>query len=550
MSTVNYLSTAAADTFDYVVVGGGTAGCLVASRLAEYLPKKRILLIEGGPSDLNDQKVADIRKWITLLGTEYDYDYPITEQYRGNSSIRHSRAKVLGGCSSHNGGISLHTIEHDCKLYESLGAKGFSWPEMKRLIAKLRLPYQVVEPQHQNAVVSDWIRATSSALNIPIAADFNKKILSQNGGLTECVGYMPIAYDTEKVHRHSASTAYIHPILRGEWRRNNLTILTDAWVSKLDASADVVTGVKVKLGSGSVLTIRARDETILCAGAIDTPKLLLLSGIGPKEQLSSLSIPVVKNIPGVGSNLQDHVEAIIVWELNKPLPDETVTYSDGYCFVRRNDHNASGDGATPDLMFHLYTVAQCPNAKHLSYDVPEHGFSMMPNVPRPRSRGRLYLTSSDPNVKPALDFAYFTDPEGYDEDTIVEGLKIARKIAAQSPLKDWIKREVAPGPSVQTDEQLSEYGRAVSSTLFHPCGTTKMGDIERDPSAVVDTQFKLRGMRNLRIVDAGVLPAVSTTNPMLTILAFAERGAEMIAHAAGWPGDAVTELGGQEMSRL
>jgi choline dehydrogenase-like flavoprotein len=159
---------------------------------------------------------------------------------------------------------------------------------------------------------------------------------------------------------------------------------------------------------------------------------------------------------------------------------------------------------------------------------------MTPNIPRPRSRGRLYLTSSDPSVKPALDFRYFTDPEGYDAATIVEGLKVARKVAQQAPFKDWIKREVAPGPNVTSDEALSEYGRRVAHTVYHPAGTTKMGDVARDPLAVVDPKLKVRGLKGVRIADAGVFPDMPSINPMLTVLTIGERAAELIAEEAGW----------------
>lgn len=158
---------------------------------------------------------------------------------------------------------------------------------------------------------------------------------------------------------------------------------------------------------------------------------------------------------------------------------------------------------------------------------------MTPNIPRPRSRGRIYLTSADPSVKPALDFRYFTDPEGYDAATIVAGLKAARKIAAQAPFKDWIKREVAPGPEITTDEELSEYGRRVAHTVYHPAGTTKMGV---DEMAVVDPELRVRGLQGVRIADAGVFPEMPTINPMLTVLAIGERAAELVAGEWGWKG--------------
>ncbi|PSR83224.1 glucose-methanol-choline oxidoreductase [Coniella lustricola] len=159
---------------------------------------------------------------------------------------------------------------------------------------------------------------------------------------------------------------------------------------------------------------------------------------------------------------------------------------------------------------------------------------MTPNIPRPRSRGRLYLTSADPAVKPALDFGYFTDPEGYDAATLVYGIKAARKIADTAPFRDWIKREVAPGPAVQTDDALSHYARKVAHTVYHPAGTTRMGDVAADALAVVDSQLRLRGLKKVRIADAGIFPTIPTINPMLTVLGVAEKAAEMIAAEAGW----------------
>ena len=172
----------------------------------------------------------------------------------------------------------------------------------------------------------------------------------------------------------------------------------------------------------------------------------------------------------------------------------------------------------------------------MGYDSPIDAFCMTPNIPRPRSRGRIYLTSSDPTVKPALDFRYFTDPEGYDAATIAAGLKAAHEIAKQAPFSNWIKREVAPGPNVNTDEELSEYGRRVAHTVYHPAGTTKMGDVTKDDMAVVDPELKIRGLQGVRIADAGCFPEMPTINPMLTVLGIGERAAELIAQEWGWKG--------------
>lgn len=382
-------------------------------------------------------------------------------------------------------------------------------------------------------------------MDIPIIHDFNQEI-KQTGELKEGVGFFSVSYNPDDGRRSSASVAYLHPIFSGEEKRPNLTVLTNAWVSKINVSGDKVTGVNVTLQDGSNHSLGAKKETILCAGAVDTPRLMLLSGIGPKGQLQELQIPVIRDIPGVGENLMDHPETIILWELNKPVPlNQTTMDSDAGIFLRREPPNAAStanvfnplglsDGQAADVMMHCYQIPFCLNTTRLGYEEPIDAFCMTPNIPRPRSRGRLYLTSDDPTVKPALDFRYFTDPGGYDAATFVFGIKAARKVAQQAPFKDWIKREVAPGEKMQSDEDISEYARRVAHTVYHPAGTTKMGNFGKDELAVVDSKLRVRGLKMLRIADAGVFPLMPSINPMLTVLAIGERAAEMIAEEAGW----------------
>ncbi|RDW88595.1 alcohol oxidase-4 [Coleophoma cylindrospora] len=545
--TTPVLSSSQVNDFDYVIVGGGTAGCVIASRLSEYLPDKKILMIEAGPSDFNDDRVLKLKEWLSLLGGDLDYDYGTTEQPNGNSHIRHSRARVLGGCSSHNTLISFRPFEYDMQIWESLGCRGWNFKTMMRLIDNLRNTVQPVHARHRNKLCKDWVQSCSTALDIPIIPDFNKEI-KETGSLQQGVGFFSISYNPDDGRRSSASVAYIHPILRGEQKAPNLTILTHAWVSKLNLVSKTVKSVNITLQSGAKLTITPKTETILCAGAVDTCRLMLLSGIGPKQQLSDLSIPVVHDLPGVGENLVDHPESIIMWELNAPVPTETTMDSDAGIFLRREIKNAATshsdpalnpkripDGTVADIMMHCYQIPFCLNTVRLGYEAPLNAFCMTPNIPRPRSRGRIYLTSADPSVKPALDFRYFTDPEGYDAATIVAGLKAAREVAKQAPFRDWIKKEVAPGPKVQTDEELSEYGRRVAHTVYHPAGTTKMG-AANDEMAVVDPELRVRGLKGLRVADAGVFPTMTSINPMLTVLAIGERAAEIIAAEAGWRG--------------
>ncbi|KAH6661537.1 hypothetical protein F5X68DRAFT_252899 [Plectosphaerella plurivora] len=533
MSTVDSLH----DTcFDYVIVGGGTAGCVIASRLAEALPDQKILMIEAGPTDLDNKEVLDLRNMYNLMGGEYDYGYKSIPQPRGNSEILHSRAKVLGGCSSHNGTLAVHPFKYDIDKWVEAGAVGWDWDTVKRLIRKIRTPVVKIHDRHRNAIVYDFMQATNKALDLPILDSVNPSITSEKGLGDGGVSFCSLMYDQETGYRVSASVAYIHPILKGEEKRPNLTILTNAWVERLNITDGVATGASLSLKSGKKVIVKARKETILCAGAFDTPKLLLISGIGPRKELEDLGVPVVNDLPGVGENLQDHPEVIITWELHEPLEDKTVMWADAALLARREPANIHGDdGNVPDAMMHIYTMPFAAHQEALGYKVPKNVFSLTPNVPRSRSRGKVWLKSTDPRDSPAIDFRYFTDPEGYDEKTVVWSFRAARKIVAQEPLKKWIKREVAPGPAAQTDEQLSEYGRKTSNTVYHPCGTAKMGDTKYDSMAVVDPALKVKGIKKLRVADASVFPLIPTINLMLTVLAVGERAAEMIIADAGKP---------------
>jgi choline dehydrogenase-like flavoprotein len=230
----------------------------------------------------------------------------------------------------------------DCEAWEALGCYGWSFKTFTRLLDNLRNTVQPVHTRHRNQVCKDWVESCSTALNIPIIEDFDHEI-KENGHLKQGVGLFSIAYNPDDGRRSSASVAYLHPILRGEENRPNLTILTHAWVSKINIKDSAATGINVILHSGITYALTSKCETILCAGAVDTCRLMLLSGIGPREQLSSLSIPVLRNLPGVGENLLDHPESIIMWELNAPIPPQTTMDSDAGIFLRREIPNARGN---------------------------------------------------------------------------------------------------------------------------------------------------------------------------------------------------------------
>lgn len=500
-------------TYDYVVVGGGTAGSVVASRLTENADVT-VAVIEGGPSDVGRDDVLTLRRWADLLGGELDYDYPTTEQPRGNSHIRHSRARVLGGCSSHNTLIAFKPLPSDWDEWERAGAGGWGAVQMEAYYARLKNNIVPVDEKDRNAIARDFVDAARSALGVPHVESFNKEPFDDG------VGFFDLAYHPENNQRSSASVAYLHPVMA---ERPNLTLLLETWAYRLELNGTRAEGVHVRTKDGEEILVRARGEVLLCAGAVDSPRLLLHSGIGPKADLEALGIPVAHDLPGVGENLLDHPESVIVWETDGPVPDNSAMDSDAGLFVRRDPGHAG-----PDLMFHFYQLPFTDNTERLGYRRPESGVSMTPNIPKPKSRGRLHLTSADPEAKPALDFRYFTDEDDYDTRTLVDGIRIAREIARTEPLAHWIRREVAPGPDVTGDEELGEYARKVAHTVYHPAGTCRMGAVT-DEQAVVDPELRVRGLRGVRIADASVFPTMTAVNPMVAVLMVGEKAAELLA---------------------
>ncbi|MFR9757075.1 GMC family oxidoreductase [Streptomyces sp. TR06-5] len=501
-------------TYDYVIVGGGTAGSVIASRLTED-PDVRVLVIEGGPSDVDRPEVLTLRRWLGLLGGELDYDYPTTEQPRGNSHIRHSRARVLGGCSSHNTLISFKPLPTDWDEWEDAGAAGWNAAAMDPYFGKLKNNVVAVDEQDRNAIARDFVASSTAALDVPRVEGFNKEPFHEGAG------FFDLSYHPESNKRSSASVAYLHPHLEAG-DRPNLEIRLETWAYRLELDGTRVTGVHVRSNDGAEELITASREVLVCAGAVDTPRLLLHSGIGPAQDLEALGITVRHDLPGVGENLLDHPESVIVWETDGPIPENSAMDSDAGLFVRRDPASAG-----PDLMFHFYQIPFTDNPERLGYTKPEHGVSMTPNIPKPRSRGRLYLTSADPEVKPALDFRYFTDDEDYDARTLVDGIKLARKVAATEPLAGWLKREVCPGPGVTSDEDISEYARRVAHTVYHPAGTCRMGAAD-DAGAVVDPALRVRGLQGVRIADASVFPTMPAVNPMIGVLMVGEKASDLV----------------------
>ncbi len=491
------------NSYDYLVLGGGTAGAIVAARLAEN-GDASVCLVEAGPSDQDQPRVLELRRWMDLLGSDLDYDYEISPQERGNGRIRHSRGRVLGGCSSHNSAISFRTPDVDLREWEGLGAAGWGpegiHPYLDRVSS--RVHRETVEPE--NALGIAFVEAARQA-GFP-QVHFNEE------EVREGVGWFTL--NQRDGIRQSSSVAYLHPLAG---LPPNLTVLTETSIRRilLDDHGDAV-GAETDRGN-----IYAGREVIVCCGAFDTPKLLLLSGIGPEEHLRETGVEPLVDLPGVGENLLDHPEGIVMWESSRPVPAVSTQFWEAGLFAR------TGPGQDqPDVMFHFGTVPFGINTGPLGYPTADQAFCITPNVMRPESRGTVRLRSADPSTPPLIDFRYFTDPGGHDERVMLEGVKLARKIAEQPALKAWVGRELAPGLEVQGDEELSEYARRTANTVYHPAGTCRMGAAD-DPLAVIDPELRVRGVGRLRVADASIFPTMIGTNPCMTCMMIGEKCAAL-----------------------
>lgn len=507
------------DAFDYVVVGGGSAGAVVAARLSED-PETSVCLVEWGDSDVGNDDVLQLRRWLGLLEGPIDLAYHTTLQPRGNAHIVHSRAKVLGGCSSHNTMIWFKPFPGDWQDWVDAGATGWDEPTIGPYYDRIPGPHQRVAPEDQNAILHDWIKACVSALGVTPDVDWNA------GPFRDGAGFLDVGYNASNGVRSSSAVMYMHPII-GE--RSNLDLQTRSRAMRIECNGGRAVAVHVERDGGRHDRVEARKEVVVCCGSVDSPRLLMYSGIGPRADLEALGIDVIHDLPGVGENLIDHPESIIIWKLRRAMGPEGCMDADCALFTNR-----LGLDDRPDLMYHTYQLPFTFNTERLGYEVPDDRWCicMTPNIPRSRSKGRLFLLSRDPEIKPALDFRYFTDEDDYDEQTIVDGLKIARQVAAEGPFADWIEREIAPGPKLTSDDELSTYGRAVHHTVYHPSGTCRMG-AESDDLAVVDPELRVRGIDALSVVDGSIFPSMPTVNPVVATFMVGERAADLIRQRNG-----------------
>ena len=511
--------------FDYVVVGGGSAGAAIAARLSED-ENVTVALLEAGPTDVGVDEVLQLNRWFGLLESGYDWDYPIEEQENGNSFMRQSRAKVLGGCSSHNSCIAFHTPAEDLDEWVSLGAEGWGSAELLPYLRRLESNDQPGDHHGHDGPVT--IRQIPDADPCGVAVleaceQVGIPRVQFNDGTTvvEGANFFQINAREDGI-RSSSSVSYLHPNLD----RANLAVLTEHRVKRVTFDDALrATGVDVQADDlAGTVHIAARREVIVSAGAIDSPKLLMLSGIGPAEHLEEVGVDVLVDAPGVGSHTQDHPEGVISWEAKQPMVTESTQWWEIGIFTRTPDA-VQRDDDRPDLMFHYGSAPFDMHTLRKGFPTEENVFVLTPNVTHARSRGTVRLRSCDFRDKPKVDPRYFTDP--HDMKVMVEGIKLARRIAAQPAMSEWTGRELFPGPDVQTDDEIAEYLRSTHNTVYHPTGSVRMGAAD-DSSSPLDPQLRVKGVSGLRVADASVMPEIVSVNPNITVMLIGERCADLV----------------------
>ncbi|WP_109508543.1 GMC family oxidoreductase [Nocardioides speluncae] len=504
------------DLYDYVIVGGGTAGAILAARLSED-PAVTVALVEWGPSDEREDRALQLCRYPEMLGGEYDLSYPCVPSPGGNADHRLARGRILGGTSSINNMGLLPPIPADLAAWAELGVTGWDYADFAAYRDRLAVRAARPTQEQRNQCLDDALAAAVEGLSIPVLDAWPSETIREGAG------YLDLGYDPETGRRSSSSVAYLHDILA---TRPNLHPLLESRVVAIELANRRAVGARAVRADRTETLIRARLETIVACGAIDTPRLLMLSGIGPAEHLAAVGIDPRVDLPGVGANLMDHVESLVVLELQRPADGGWPPEVDGAAFVARVDD----DAIAPQVMAHLFRFApdeSYAGARGDGAELPEHTLAITPNVARPSSRGTVRLASADPDQLPIVDFRYFSDTDGHDRRTILAGIRMARRVAATAPLTDWVVREVFPGPHLQTDDELFKRIHATHGSVCHAAGTCRMGG-DDDPLAVLDSRLRVREVHGLRVVDASAFPVLTTFNPMITVMMLAEHAATLI----------------------
>ena len=522
---------------DYIVVGAGSSGCVLANRLSKNADNK-VILLEAGKKDTNPWIHIPVGYFRTMHNPAVDWCYE-TENDPGlnGRSLKWPRGKVLGGSSSLNGLLYVRGQPEDYDRWQQMGNSGWSWDQV--------LPY-FIKSEHQERITDEFhgqdgpLTVSDMRLKRPICDawieaatntgyEFNS---DYNGPKQEGVGYFQ--QTVRNGLRCSAAVAFLNPIKK----RPNLKILTESHTTKINFDNNRATGVTVQFNNGEIQEISATKEVILATGSIGSPQLLMLSGIGDHNQLKQHGIEIIQNLPGVGKNLQDHLQARLVYKCYEPtLNDEVRSVLNklkiglNYIFTRRGPMTmaaslATGflktrpEVATPDIQFHIQPWSADSPGEGVH---PFSAFTASVCQLRPESKGEIKLNGNNPFSHPKIFPNYLSTPT--DCQTIIDGVKVARKISDCAPLSKMISAEFQPGETVVDDESILDWVRNCATTIFHPTGTCKMGS---DSMAVVNNRLQVIGTTNLRVADCSIMPEIVSGNTNAPAIMIGEKASDMI----------------------
>jgi choline dehydrogenase len=522
---------------DYIVIGAGSAGCVLANRLSAD-PGNRVLVLEAGGADSNPWIHIPVGYFKTMHNPAVDWCF-VTESDPGLNGrrLKWPRGKVLGGSSSINGLLYVRGQPEDYDRWRQMGNSGWGWSDVQPLFRRAEDWTEGDDPHHGNGgplavsrnrvrrpICDAWIEAAQAA-GYPFNPDYN-------GAEQEGVGYFQLT--VRRGRRCSAAVGYLHPVRS----RPNLRVVTRALTTRLIIEQGRAVGVCYRGADGVERTARVRREVILSAGAIGSPQILMLSGIGEGAHLAAHGIAPVLDRPAVGRNLQDHLQARLVFKCREATLNDEVRSLAGrvriavqYALTRGGPMAmaaslATGflrtrpDVATPDIQFHIQPWSADSPGEGVH---PFSAFTASVCQLRPESRGEIRLRSPDPGEHPAIHPNYLATPG--DCETMLAGVDIARRIAAQPPLRARIAEEFRPGPGISDRDAVLTWIRDSATTIYHPTGTCRMGI---DEAAVVDPRLRVRGIEGLRVADCSIMPEIVSGNTNAPAIMIGEKASDMI----------------------